>query len=315
MRDAKWDNIKGILIILVVFGHVFYPYKGTGMTEYLVKGIYFFHMPAFIFVSGYFSHVHATLNYKALLKLAICYFIMNTMLMAYDYFVLGHAIKLLVPYYSSWYLLALIVWRVVLQLLHRYNSVAVLGFSLLLAFAAGWQGAIDNTLCLARIIAFFPFFYAGYMYQTAAKAQPVLETGEPEGKTGRPDAASVLSKVMGAAALLGSLAAMYYLIAYHEFKMGHFLMHAYGGYPDMLKRGVIFIIAFAMIAGLVLLATGRNTYIAKLGKNSLTIYLFHRIFVLLYNHFMPDMEYGTAAILCGTVFGIVIYCRNGNPRD
>ncbi|MCD8133214.1 MAG: acyltransferase family protein [Clostridiales bacterium] len=53
-RNDHFDNIKAVLIFLVVLGHVFRNLGANG-DEYLVyKIIYSFHMPAFLFVSGYF---------------------------------------------------------------------------------------------------------------------------------------------------------------------------------------------------------------------------------------------------------------------
>ena len=57
-RSSFWDNYKGILIILVVFGHFIYEsavaLSGSFAND-LFKFIYAFHMPAFVFCSGYFS--------------------------------------------------------------------------------------------------------------------------------------------------------------------------------------------------------------------------------------------------------------------
>lgn len=54
-RDLRIDAIKGILIILVILGHaLFLEFKETSWETPLFNGIYCFHMPAFIFISGYF---------------------------------------------------------------------------------------------------------------------------------------------------------------------------------------------------------------------------------------------------------------------
>ena len=49
----KLDNAKGILITLVVIGHMLLPIQGTtrGVTNFFYM-IYAFHMPAFVFISG-----------------------------------------------------------------------------------------------------------------------------------------------------------------------------------------------------------------------------------------------------------------------
>lgn len=60
-RDTYWDVVKAVLIFLVLLGHVvqFYIYRGGDRgdfwTDPLFKGIYLFHMPLFILISGYFA--------------------------------------------------------------------------------------------------------------------------------------------------------------------------------------------------------------------------------------------------------------------
>ena len=54
-RSPYWDNIKGFLIALVVFAHCLYAFQSFRLNDVLVDAIYFFHMPAFVFTSGYFS--------------------------------------------------------------------------------------------------------------------------------------------------------------------------------------------------------------------------------------------------------------------
>lgn len=52
-RNLKLDNAKGILITLVVIGHMLLPIQGTtrGVANFFYM-IYAFHMPAFVFISG-----------------------------------------------------------------------------------------------------------------------------------------------------------------------------------------------------------------------------------------------------------------------
>lgn len=58
-RDPGLDFIKGILILLVVFGHSIQWIVHAGTEDYwddgLFRAIYLFHMPAFIAVSGYLA--------------------------------------------------------------------------------------------------------------------------------------------------------------------------------------------------------------------------------------------------------------------
>lgn len=55
-RIYKWDNIKFILILLVVLGHFVDVYTSeSDNMKALFFTIYIFHMPLFIFISGLFS--------------------------------------------------------------------------------------------------------------------------------------------------------------------------------------------------------------------------------------------------------------------
>ena len=56
-RDNRIDTLKGVLVTLVVFGHCFiYGSPMDGMKTNLSNWIYLFHMPFFVFLSGYFTH-------------------------------------------------------------------------------------------------------------------------------------------------------------------------------------------------------------------------------------------------------------------
>lgn len=61
IRDDYWDTVKALLIFLVIFGHMiqFFMYHGETADDFwtdpVFKGIYLFHMPLFMMVSGYFA--------------------------------------------------------------------------------------------------------------------------------------------------------------------------------------------------------------------------------------------------------------------
>ena len=68
-RSSYWDNIKGFLIILVVFAHCLYDFQDDALIGAIVKSIYLFHMPAFIFVSGFFGKSERSRSSKSILTL------------------------------------------------------------------------------------------------------------------------------------------------------------------------------------------------------------------------------------------------------
>ena len=72
-RDIKSDGLKLILIFLVVLGHLSYYDFGLRINRI----IYAFHMPAFVFLSGYFTSAYTPVKkLKAQLsKLLVIYVI------------------------------------------------------------------------------------------------------------------------------------------------------------------------------------------------------------------------------------------------
>ena len=60
-RDCSFDFVRGVLIYLVVFGHVIVvsgqiTSDAVGIGKDIVFSlIYSFHMPLFVFISGYFA--------------------------------------------------------------------------------------------------------------------------------------------------------------------------------------------------------------------------------------------------------------------
>ena len=64
-RIYKYDNVKALLIFLVVIGHMTTDYvSDSHMVRWITLWIYTFHMPAFIFISG-LVHKHYITEEKA----------------------------------------------------------------------------------------------------------------------------------------------------------------------------------------------------------------------------------------------------------
>ena len=54
-RDYFFDNLKAVLIFLVVLGQFLLPIHGESVLVVVKRLIYVFHMSLFVFVSGYFA--------------------------------------------------------------------------------------------------------------------------------------------------------------------------------------------------------------------------------------------------------------------
>ena len=88
-RDYFFDNARAILIFLVVLGHLLQPYTSEDkFLQALYLLIYSFHMPTFLFISGYFAKNLDKPNYleKIAKKLLLPYVIFFAFFSLYYYF-------------------------------------------------------------------------------------------------------------------------------------------------------------------------------------------------------------------------------------
>ena len=107
-RNTYWDNIKVFLIMLVVFAHILYQMQDKcDIINQTVDYIYMFHMPAFVFISGYFGKSERSHSFESIIRLIFLYYIFNSIIG----FIYGFS-SLIEPMYFYWYLIALIVWRI-----------------------------------------------------------------------------------------------------------------------------------------------------------------------------------------------------------
>lgn len=163
-RDSYFDTAKGILIFLVVLGH----FTGLMLSDPLIRAvnnvIYSFHMPAFVFVSGYFSKSITTFRFADSFRLLYIFFIFQFAHFAFR-LVTGSgdgSLNLLIPAHQNWYLLALFLWRLWIPLTSYFSKRWVLVTLTLLSLVVGLFSQFNSFLGLYRIIYFFPLFMVGY---------------------------------------------------------------------------------------------------------------------------------------------------------
>ena len=166
MKDGRiylYDNMRAVLIFLVVLGHAADYLTGiSGFCRDLYVFIYAFHMPAFLFLSGLFNSPNHTaskvlgyINVGFMLKIM---FTLTTLLMdGAGYF------SLLSDSGLPWYMFVLAAYIGISRLLQGANKRALLVFSLLLSCFVGYDNTTSDWLYLSRAIVFYPFFLLGQM--------------------------------------------------------------------------------------------------------------------------------------------------------
>lgn len=268
------DNIKVLLIFLVVFNHIiaFQLVKEDLVIRYVWYAITIFHMPAFIFVSGYLSKKPQ--NVLKNIKNLLIPYILGYILTWYANIWLGNSMdfELLRPSGTvMWYLLALFVYRLTIEAMGKVRFIVPI--SILIALWAGTRPEFTTYLSSSRIVVFFPFFAAGYLW----RSEYTDAVRKFKGKW-------VLIPISGF--LL--YAVPNYMIT-HEMPIDIFRgNHSYlvSGLPDtegMIIRLLMYLVSFTLILTFFALMPDIRLPLTFIGRNTMGIYFFHYPIMILMN--------------------------------
>ncbi|SDK52417.1 Fucose 4-O-acetylase [Cryobacterium psychrotolerans] len=169
LRDPFLDNAKGLLIVLVVLGHLLETIP-IDAADALYKWIYAFHMPAFVLVSGYLSRNFrgTPRQNRGLVTLLLIPYVVVQLLLALERMIFNGAdfsLNLFIPGFAIWYLLALVVWRLMTPLLLSIPHPLLI--SIAVSILSVTYGGVSGELAGARILSFLPFFTLGLLVTPA----------------------------------------------------------------------------------------------------------------------------------------------------
>lgn len=165
-RNYKIDNIKAMLIFLVVFAHNMEPlYKGSIRFMYLF--IYLFHMPLFILCTGYFAKFSVD---RVKYKIVYPYVVFQVAYLLFEvlyYKESDYPITLFSPYWILWYLFSFFFWMMLMPFVgHAYkkrkNTCILILISLIVGVVVGFDNQIGMDFSLSRTIVFWPYFLLGH---------------------------------------------------------------------------------------------------------------------------------------------------------
>ena len=262
------DNIKVLLIFLVVFNHLiaFQLVKVDVVVRYVWYAITIFHMPAFVFMSGYLSKKPQDVlrNVKNLL----IPYILGYSLTWYAYIWLGKSMdyELLRPSGTvMWYVLALFAYRLTIEALGKVR--------IIFALWAGTRPEFTTYLSTSRIVVFFPFFVAGYLWKS--------------------DYTKIVRKFKGKWVLVPISGLLLYGIP--NFMIANEMPvdilrgnHSYqvSGMDDvtgMLIRLLMYLVSFVLVLTFLALMPDRKLPITFVGRNTMGIYFFHYPIMIVLN--------------------------------
>ena len=167
VRDERLYTTKFWLVVLVITAHVIMRKEFVGSTACFVlwNWLCLFAMPLFVFISGYYSRKKDWQPFwSSIWKVSEPLIIFQTIGLLF-YVGTPLTIKtILTPWYMLWYLLSLIFWRLILQMIPDWilkRTKLVLITTFCIGILAGFL-PFDKFLSLQRTLALMPFFFLGY---------------------------------------------------------------------------------------------------------------------------------------------------------
>lgn len=296
-RDYSFDALKGFLIILVILGHAIHLSTDIGgwSLNPLFMVIYTFHMPLFIFVSGYFSLSIFkkdiwdvfTSKFKRLLipsfvfSTIICVIYLNSGKSTYRalHWDIYNCYKI------YWYLINVFSLSIIYRIALRNNYTKMSFLLIYISMLIGYKYLPPFFLKDCQIIRMIPIFGLGIMFR---KKQDMIKA--------KLSMFSVKSFLFISIVLC--LSAVRYFYGFNIIK-----------YPIAIRIGdgiccslIVFYLFRYWYA-----KTKENAikrWLALTGRQSLSIYLVHMVIIkiLMWNSIIPDFSYISICVLTLTLY-------------
>ena len=271
-RDYFWDNLKAVLIFLVVMGHCLeLCSRETSLAIYSDKMIYCFHMPAFIFVSGFWSKrycVDGRVRAEKVVTLIAYYLIFQVLFSVITVILQPDAsVSPFNPNRGLWYLLAMIAYYLIVPMVEKLPPWLVIGLSIVFSLLIGADKKCPgNYLGIQRIITFAPFFFTGY-YLSADRINKLRSL-----HLGIRLAISLFFAGAVAAALIIKKNAFTLHLFYAKDSYSS-LHHTF--VQGVALRGIALVMAAMLTFALLLIVPSKKMFFSQTGKNSLQIFILH----------------------------------------
>ena len=170
-RNYRIDNIRFILIFLTVLGHLLLLDRGI-VNRMIIRIIYSFHMPAFLFIMGMLANFNLKKYLKGLIfpyiLFQIAYILFNRWLFFPEsVYSETFSIQFSTPFWLLWYLFTAAVYYLPVPLFSKLKSgcfPVLFAVSCVTSILVGYVGSVGYFLSLSRTIVFLPFFFLFFYF-------------------------------------------------------------------------------------------------------------------------------------------------------
>ncbi|MFQ7566347.1 MAG: acyltransferase family protein [Clostridium perfringens] len=322
-RNYLLDNSKGLLIFLVVLGHSLeFIRKDYEVARLLYVFIYEFHMPVFVFISGYLSknvekgRRNAVRNF--LTPFLLFNIIWNLITLVGPLFLRGEftelpseqAFSFFTPGWALWYIFAMFLWKILLPDLLKFKNIFIL--SIIAGIFVKLSGEFGSYMALSRTITFAPFFLAGY-YSSEEKLKRFRKFTR----------FNILNKVPSILILIIGVLIALIFVNYSNIADEFFWAdRSYSNFNIEIFTGIllyiaVYIIGFAFVYVFINLMPENQTFLSKIGKNTLSVYFLHTYFIgsiLGLTSLMSSNLGKLLALIVGSLIVTFILSRDGIAR-
>ena len=304
VRDSQFDNIRGLMILSVVYLHTISKlcrgWPKDPVVSYFYYFLIIFPIPVLAFMSGYFSKRKTDFGpymTKALTTCFLPYFIFQILHTIPN---VASMLDFLKPAWTLWFMLALFFWKIMAEIFLRIKYGLIVAF--VFALYAGCASMIGNYLALSRTICFFPFFLAGVICQKEGMEK--LRNINKLLAIGGMVLVALIPWLITSRKL--SYKTMFLNVSYKSLKQGM--------WQGIGLRAIVLIGGFLCILFFLAIMTRKKTFLAMLGQNSITIYLGHS-FILVYAKkfgFLQNFKNPMLFLPIGLAVAVVICFLLGN---
>ena len=284
-RLHYYDNIRVVLMFLVLFGH--FCEISAGTTTYgpfLRFFIYLFHMPLFVFVTGLF---HSNSSREKIIHRSIgfllIYFLMKILGLLTSMVIYGKGgLSLLNEGGIPWFMLALSAWTLIAYAARSFNAKVLLAISIVVALAAGYDFSLTTQFSVSRIIVFWPFYLVGVM----ADREVILSVMRRGGV-----------RIAGAVGLIAAVAVLW--LTYDRLSFIRPMLTGKYAYDSLAEPFVTYgglvrlgVYVLAVVLSLLVMAVvpDRELFFTRYGSRTLPIYFFCLFIYQLSSAYFPSLR-------------------------
>lgn len=296
--------LKGLLIVFVVIGHFGQtisnnlPTNISFVSQGIILFIYLFHMPLFIFVSGYLSKNDEKRRRHAFGDLFVPYLVFQ-LFVGGCMFLLTSSTEvfnnIFVPQMGAWYLLTIFSYRIILPEIRNVRGIIVIGV-FLTVFTCLMKG-IGGEFALKKTFGFFVFFIAGYKMDTI-----------PKDKINK-SIARILLLVIIVLFIVISYKVQWYSIALSVLSRGANSDSFSSWYIAPIVYLGVFLSASIVMFLVINAIPEQCRWLEKHGKDTLPMYLSHLILFMAGSYFINKNNWGmtVAASIIFIILSLVLF--------